>query len=93
MTGQQTKKKTNPGRVAVLRTSVGFPLVIRANPSAASVKRFAKEHNRRFLAGEPGGPSGEAAFQITGAWFFEEESATDDYDFESGTEIDLKSVL
>ena len=66
MTGQQTKKKTNPGRVAVLRTSVGFPLVIRANPSAASVKRFAKEHNRRFLAGEPGGPSGEAAFQITG---------------------------
>lgn len=65
----------NENRVAVLETHVGEPLVIRANPSEEAVKGFVAEHNRRYHAGEPGGPDGNAAYLIKGAKFYEDEAS------------------
>jgi len=69
-------KKTasdNPERVALLQTHVGSNLLIRSNPSEADVVGFVTEHNRRYYAGEPGGPSGQPAFLIQSAAFFDNE--------------------
>jgi hypothetical protein len=90
-TKKKTTKKTateNPDRVAVLRTHVGIPLFIRANPSEEAVRGFVEEHNRRYHAGEPGGPSGQPAYLILGASYYDSEDAY--YaDPDSGVEISL----
>lgn len=51
-------------QVVVLTTSVDHPLVIRANPSDEEVRGFVAEHTRRYVAGEPGGPSNIPAYRI-----------------------------
>lgn len=51
-------------QVVVLTTSVDHPLVIRSNPSDEDVRGFVAEHTRRYLAGEPGGPSSIPAYRI-----------------------------
>lgn len=85
--------KTNPNRVAVLTTHIaGEYLIIRANPSAADVASFVAEHNRRYHLGEPGGPSGEPAFLVKAANFFDVEPEGEP-DFVASTDIDLSSVL
>ena len=82
---------TNEIRVAVLETHVEEPLVIRANPTEEAVKGFVAEHNRRYHAGEAGGPDGNAAYLIKSAKFYESEAA-----FLSGEdaeeEIDLSDL-
>jgi len=93
MTETKTKKAAaKKDRVAVLRTN-GQPLVIGSGPTAADVKRFVAEHNRRFLAGEPGGPGGHAAAQILGAYWFDADSPIDEYDWESAPKIGLGDAL
>lgn len=64
----------NKNRIAVLETA-RLPLVIRSNPTQKSVFGFVEEQHRRLVAGEPCGPSGEPAFQITGAKYYESEEA------------------
>lgn len=92
------KKKASPDRVAVLRTHVGFPLVIRGNPTEEQVRGFVAEHNRRYHAGEPGSPPipgqppAPAYLVLGGAWF-EAEVPSDEYDFEGAEAIDLSGVL
>ena len=71
----KAKKTINEDRVAVLSTHVGEPLVIRANPSKEQVVGFVAEHNRRYHAGEAGGPDGNAAYLVQGAKFYENEAA------------------
>ncbi len=78
-----TPGPTGPGpdanKVAVLTTNIGEPLVIRSNPTEAEVKGFVEEHNRRYQAGEAGGPSGTPPVQILGAAFYpSEDDAQDD---------------
>lgn len=52
-------KKHDPAEVVVLKTTVpNIDLIIRSGPSNAEVRSFVQEHHRRFLAKEPGGPSG-----------------------------------
>jgi hypothetical protein len=93
MAETETKKKTDPkDRVAVLRTS-GQPLVIGSGPTAADVKRFVKEHNRRFFASEPGGPGGHPAVQVFAAYWFDTDSPGDEYDWESAPKIALGDAL
>jgi len=87
------KKKDQSGRVAVLLTHVNIPLVLRANPTEEEVLGFVKEQNRRYHNGDPGGPSGLPAVLVREAAFFDEESPTDEYDFEKGERIDLESAL
>jgi hypothetical protein len=60
--------------VAVLTTTDDTRLVIRSKPTQAEVKGFVKEHNRRFQAGEPGGPAGNEANQIIAAAFYPTEN-------------------
>jgi len=80
-------------RVAVLQTHVNIPLVIRGNPSEEDVLKFVKEQNRRYQNGDQGGPSGQPAVLVRGGAYFDEESPTDDYDFEQGAAIDLGEAL
>ena len=88
-----TKKKTDPqNRIAVLKTS-GAPLVIGSSPAVADVKRFVKEHNRRFRANEPGGPGGHPAVEVYAAYWFETDSTTNEYDFETAPKIALGDAL
>ena len=84
--------KKNPQRVAILQTHIGHNLMIGSDPSVQEVRSFVKEHNRRYHAGEPGGPSGIPAYLIQSAYFFEEQHP-EGYDFEEGSEIDLSGVL
>lgn len=84
--------ETNDQRVAVLATHVGNPLVIRSNPSEEEVRGFVEEHNRRYHAGEAGGPSGVAAFKIVGAKFYTSElDFINDPDEDDG-EIDISDL-
>jgi hypothetical protein len=87
------KKAENPDRIAVLKTHTGFPLVLRSDPDPGQVREFVREHNRRYHAGLPGGPDGNAALLIQGGFYFEEESGTGEYDFGQGAAIDLGGVL
>ena len=61
-------------KVAVLETSEGQRLIIRANPSVEEVQAFVTEQNRRFNTGEARGPSGEPAYLITEANFYPTET-------------------
>lgn len=81
------RRKANPDRVVLMKTHVGVPLMMRANPTVEEVRGFVAEHNRRYEAGEPGGPSGIPAFNILGATYYESESDAD-ADI-GGTPIDL----
>lgn len=67
------KKKTPEDSVVVLSTHLGYPLIIRANPSDKDARGFVEEHTRRYIAGEPGGPSGCASFRIFAAKRYENE--------------------
>lgn len=80
----------NPDRVAVLETHVGQRLIIRANPTMVAVRGFVAEHNRRFLANEPGGPSGIPAFQILSAAYYPSEEEIDDP--EKAEPIDIRKA-
>ena len=42
-------------------------LILRSNPTNAAVRRFVKEHHRRFRVGEPGGPDNSFARHIASA--------------------------
>jgi hypothetical protein len=79
-------------RVAVLRTD-SFPLVIRGNPSEEEVRGFVAEHSRRHVHGEAGGPNGERAHAIQDAFWFDEEPAEGEFDFEGAEQIDLGDSL
>ncbi len=59
-------------RVAVLETHIdGEILVIGSNPTEEEVLNFVAEHNRRYHAGEAGGPNPELrAFLIKSAAFY-----------------------
>ena len=78
----------NPDRVAVLRTHVGHPLIIRANPTEEAVLGFVEEQNRRYHAGEPAGPSGQPAFLVVSGMWFESE-AEFEVSPDGGTPINL----
>lgn len=67
--------KKYPDSVVVLNTHINEDLVIRGNPTDAAVRRFVKEHHKRYLAGTPGGPSGIPAFRIFNAKRYESEPA------------------
>lgn len=82
---------TNPDRVAVLITEQGDNLIIRANPTQKAVKNFIVEHNRRYRANEPGGPSGEPAQHIVGAEYYPSELEINDP--EKAKPINVKSIL
>ncbi len=71
-------KKKVQERVAVLRTHLDWDLVIRANPTDEEVLGFVVEHNRRYHAGLPGGPSGIPAFLVTQVQFYADETDKDD---------------
>lgn len=62
-------KKTS---VVVLENDAD-PLVLRSGPTNAQVRAFVKEHHRRFLAGEPGGPGGANPRNITSATRYDSE--------------------
>ncbi len=81
-------------RVAVLEVAIGEPLLIRSNPSQEEVLEFVKEHNRRYLAGEPGGTN-LATGQVEQAYLIKSARYVDhEFDLEAeGTPIDLSSVL
>jgi hypothetical protein len=66
-------------------------LTIRSFPTEAEVKKFVKEHNRRFQKGESAGPSGSEAVEVTAAFYCATE--TDLHDKENWIGIDLSSVL
>lgn len=57
----------NSDSVVVLNTHINEDLVIRGNPTKAQVRKFVKEHHRRYLAGEAGGPSGIPPYRIFNA--------------------------
>jgi hypothetical protein len=59
-----TKKAIPDDSVVALITSVGMPLIIRANPTDEAVRSFVEEHTRRYIAGEAGGPSGIPPYRI-----------------------------
>lgn len=86
-TTPKKKAPPNPNRVAVLETHVGERLIIRANPALKDVKSFVAEQNRRYEAGEPGGPSGIPPYQIHEAAYFPSELDIDDP--KKGTKIKL----
>lgn len=69
-------KKHDPAEVVVLKTTVpNIDLVIRSGPNNTEVRRFVKEHHRRFLAKEPGGPAGFAAQHILSAARYSDEAS------------------
>lgn len=82
----------NEDAIVVLTTSVGFPLVIRANPSDESVRSFVEEHTRRYIAGEPGGPSGIPPYRIFGAKRYSSELVYLE-DGEAVEDIDIADLL
>ena len=77
--------------VAELTTESGNSLIIRSYPSAAQVKAFVKEHNRRYRDGEPGGPSGLKAEKIVSALFYPSEE--DIGDETKSTKIALSKTI
>ena len=85
------KAKAAATSVVVLDTHVGQPLVIRANPTDEAVRGFVTEHSRRYLAGEPGGPSGIAPYRIFNAFRFDSEEAW--LEGAEGVEIDIADLL
>lgn len=87
-----TQEVNLDARVVVLHTHTGQPLILRSNPSEDEVKGFVREHNRRFHAGEAGGPSGLPSRLIQFAEEYDREE--DLYDTNSeGREIDISDVL
>lgn len=69
-------KKRNPAEVVVVKTNVpNIDFVIRSGPTNVEVRRAVKEHHRRYLAGEPGGPAGHAAQRIVSATRYPDEFA------------------
>jgi hypothetical protein len=78
----------NPDRVAVLETHIGEKLYIRSDPSTDAVRSFVSEQNRRYHAGEAGGPDGLPAYLIRAAHFYAHES-----DPEPESEIDISDLL
>ena len=82
-------KKVNPNRVAVLKTNVGEPLIIRSNPTVEEVRNFVKENNRRYHEGEPMGPSNQPSVLVLSAAFHESELDVDDA---KGVEVDLSDL-
>ena len=86
-------KVDTSARVCVIDTHVGIPLLMRADPTEADVKRFVTEHQSRYHQGLPGGPDPQLpAFFIYSAKYYESEIG-----FESGeapiSEIDLTDAL
>lgn len=87
-----TKANTKT-RVAVMKTATGTVLSLHNGQTLKAVRGFVAEHNRRFLANEPGGPDGNPALQIVAAYWFDEPAANDKYDWDAGTPIDIKAAL
>lgn len=85
--------KRKKDQVVVLTTNVpGEDFVIRSNPTDAAVKKFVKEHHRRFLAREFAGPSQDRlASQIRTATRYPNE-----VDYRLGVDgeaIDISSII
>lgn len=80
----------NP-RIAVLSTHTAENLYLRANPTEEEVRGFVKEHNRRYHAGEPGGPGGSPALLIIGASFYDADDDLEDPEV-VGQEIDISGL-
>lgn len=68
------------------------PLFIRGNPSREAVKEFVAEHNRRYMAGEPGGPGGAKPRRIISAALFDDELSALDPSAK-GKPINIKALL
>lgn len=91
-TKKRVSKKALENSVVVIDTHVGHDLVIRANPSDEDVRGFVAEHHRRYIAGEPGGPSGIPAYRLfTAKRYTDEESYLGGA--EAVAEIDLSDLL
>lgn len=86
-------KKHDPAEVVVIKTTVpNIDLVIRSGPTNTQVRSFVKEHHRRFLAGEPGGPSGNyPAHHILSAARYENEYAY--LAGEDGTPVKIEDLI
>lgn len=87
-----TARKRPAASIVVLQTHVGQDLLIRGNPTDAAVRKFTKEHHRRYLAGELAGPSGDPPYRI-----FNAKRYDDEYAYLAGAEptgeIDLSDLL
>ena len=87
------RRKANLDRVAVMTTTVGELLVLGSDPTEDEVRGFVAEQNRRFWAGEPGGPGGSEPVLVTSARYFEENLPVAQHDLEKGEPIDLGEAL
>lgn len=91
-TKKRVSKKAPENSVVVINTHVGHDLVIRANPTDEAVRGFVAEHHRRYIAGEPGGPSGIPAYRL-----FTAKRYADEESYLAGSrpvaEIDLGDIL
>ena len=66
--------KTDKNQIVVCKTDRD-DLILRSGPTTAAVRRFVKEHHRRFQDGEPGGPDQSRAREIISAARYSSESA------------------
>lgn len=85
-------KKHDPAEVVVIKTTVpNLDLVIRSGPTNVEVRRAVKEHHRRWLEGEPGGPAGHAAQRILAATRYPDEFAY--RAGEDGTPVKIEDLI
>lgn len=93
-TTRTRKKKTEgqPDSIVVMNTSIGEDLVLRSNPDDEAVRTFVEEHTKRYVAGQPGGPSGIQPYRIFNALRYPNEA---DYLLgeADGVEIDISDLL
>ena len=90
-TATKDKKEASASRVCVLETSIGEPLIVRANPSKDDVRGFVGEHLRRYHAGEDGGPGGHPPHKILTATYYESELAFHEGDGKQ-EEVDISDL-
>ena len=84
-------RKKNLERVAALTTHIGDVIIIGSDPSKKEVLAFVEEHNRRYHAGEPGGPSGIPAYLVQEAAYYESQDDLGNSD--KAEPIDIKKYL
>lgn len=89
---KKTKKTEVSDNVVILQTSVGEDLVLRSGPSDEDVRNYVQEHTKRYIAGQPGGPSGIPAFRI-----FTAKRHSNEFEYlagvSEGVEIDISDLL
>ena len=78
--------------VAVVKFHSGASSILGGDPTEEELKGFVQEHNRRYHAGEPGGPGGELAELVTEVLLFDEYDDTYD-ESKAVSELDIADLL